>query len=266
MKKNKICVILILLSINLTSCIALRSSDYQLEINKNIISGGMANQKEDNIGLEFPAQMLYLPMYSLYGGLSIIFSPFSKNFYKNDLATIIIDGGDHSNLDPTGDPSFFVIPKCHNNLLILAVGFMGKESELILKSDTGETIPKFFIKKDDIVLMIEKKIIKSNSIYLAGTEFNQITSRAALINYPIFRRKRIFYRFIEYPYSCKNFENEGATLILSKVFDYNNSVKGGAKFSLTKEFDKLYRVDLNFSDINKNIKNKKILETIDQKN
>ena len=103
--------------------------------------------------------------------------------------------------------------------------------------------------------MIEKKIIKSNSIYLAGTQFNQISSRAALINYPIFRRKRIFYRFIEYPYSCKNFENEGATLILSKVFDYNNSVKGEVKFSLTKEFDKLYRVDLNFSDINKKHKN-----------
>jgi hypothetical protein len=107
MIKFKSFLSLTLLFVALSSCIALRSADYQLESSRNLLSNGYANDREDNIGAEFHQQILYIPMYVLYGGLSAIFMPFSKDFYKNDLATIVIDSDYANNLNPSGEPSFF---------------------------------------------------------------------------------------------------------------------------------------------------------------
>ncbi len=244
MKKIKIIALLAIAIINLSSCIVLRSSDYQLESSRTLLTNGIASDEEDNVGVEFPAQILYIPMYVLFGGLSAVFAPFSKEFYKNDLTTIIIDADSGSNLDPTGDPKFFMIPKCKNGLLQLAVGFMGKESELMIKSKDYQTTPRFLIKREDFMLKANGKTVEPNSVFLAGTLFNKISSRSVLVRYPIARKKRISYRFIEYPHSCKDVENDGVDIVISRIFDNKNSLESSFKFPLVREMDKLYEVNL----------------------
>lgn len=236
--------LLMLLITALSSCIALRSADYQLESNRNLLSNEYANDREDNIGVEFPQQILYIPMYVLYGGLSAIFMPFSKDFYKNDLATIIIDSDYANNLNPSGEPSFFMIPKCRNDLVFMAVGFMGKESELMY-SENNQLMYDYSVKKEDMWLKFGDKIIKPNSIFLAGTTFDKISSRSILIHYPIARKKRVLHRFIEYPLSCKDLAKEDVSFVISKIYKKDKMIKSNIEIKIIKgSNDDLYRIPL----------------------
>lgn len=48
----------IALSLTLSSCIVFRSSDYQVESNRNLLATKYVNNYENNAGIEFPQQIL----------------------------------------------------------------------------------------------------------------------------------------------------------------------------------------------------------------
>lgn len=232
----------IALSLTLSSCIVFRSSDYQVESNRNLLATKYVNNYENNAGVEFPQQILYIPMYTLYGGLSAIFFPFSKDSYKNDLATIVMDFDSVNNLNPTGDPSFFIIPKCKNDLVTMIAGFSGRESEL-MSHENNQLINNYEIRKEDIYLKDEDQIIKPNSIFIAGTDFDKISSRFAEVHYPIMRKKKKLYRFVEYPYSCSNLIHKKVSFMISKVYKGKNVIRRDIEIKLIKgDLDKPYQI------------------------
>jgi hypothetical protein len=205
-----------------------------------LLSSSHANSYENNVGVEFPQQLMYVPMYALYGGLSAIFLPFSKETYKNSLENIVMDFDSGVNFDPTGSPYFFLIPQCKNNLLILIVGFAGRESEL-MKSDSGFLVNNYEVKKEDLYLKDGRKIIRLNSIFIAGTEFDKISSRFAEISYPLGRKKKRLYRFVEYPYSCNKLDEKDVGIIISKIYQGDKVIKRDINFDSIKFGSQPYR-------------------------